>query len=101
MIDTPAVAPFCYADTTETPCAGAEYSRTFMRLACHYLEAKSIHPIDPSEVPSGNGAPIEPAISSDASSATRTDSEEVQSVGPERVSKAWFHVQLAADRGGS
>ena len=37
------------------PSAPADYSRTFMRLACHYLESKSIHPIDASEVPSGNG----------------------------------------------
>ena len=64
--------------------ASAEYSRTFMRLACHYLESKSIHPVDASELPAGSGADSEPATS-DASSATRTDSDEVQSVGPERV----------------
>jgi hypothetical protein len=55
-----------------------------MRLACHYLESKSIHPVDASELPSANGAALEPATL-DASSATRQDSEEVQSEGPERV----------------
>ena len=28
----------------------AEYARTFMRLACAYLEGKSVHPISPVEL---------------------------------------------------
>lgn len=65
---------------------GAEYSRTFMRIACHYLEGKDIHPVSPSEVQLG-AAPTD-ASASDASSTTGEDSEEVQSEGPERVSAA-------------
>ena len=47
----------------------AEYSRTFMRLACHYLESKSIHPVDASELPV-EGAAANGPVASDASSAT-------------------------------
>jgi hypothetical protein len=61
----------------------AEYSRTFMRIACHYLEGKDIHPITPSEL--RLGIATADASSSDASSTTQEHSEEVQSEGPDRV----------------
>lgn len=61
----------------------AEYSRTFMRIACHYLEGKDIHPVTPGEVSAGS-APLD-ASASDASSTTGEDSEEVRSVGSDRV----------------
>ncbi|BDA48584.1 Protein phosphatase PTC7 homolog [Coccomyxa sp. Obi] len=63
----------------------AEYSRTFMRIACHYLEGKDIHPVTPGEVSSGS-APLD-ASASDASSTTGEDSEEVRSVGSDRVAE--------------
>ncbi|KAK9917857.1 hypothetical protein WJX75_008970 [Coccomyxa subellipsoidea] len=61
----------------------AEYSRTFMRIACHYLEGKDIHPVTPGEVSAG-AAPLD-ASASDASSTTGEDSEEVRTVGSDQV----------------
>ncbi len=65
------------------PLSCAEYSRTFMRIACHYLEGKDIHPVTPGEVSAGS-APLD-ASASDASSTTGEDSEEVRTVGSDRV----------------
>lgn len=68
------------------PLNRAEYSRTFMRLACHYLESKSIHPVDAAELPSdGLATPGPDASGTSSSPATEADSEELQSLGPERV----------------
>lgn len=54
-----------------------------MRIACHYLEGKDIHPVTPGEVSAG-AAPLD-ASASDASSTTGEDSEEVRTVGSDQV----------------
>ena len=56
-----------------------------MRLACHYLESKSIHPVDAAELPTEGLATPGPDASGISSSATKEDSEELQILGPERV----------------
>jgi hypothetical protein len=57
-----------------------------MRLACHYLESKSIHPVDAAELPSeGLATPGPDASGASSPPATAADSEELQSLGPEQV----------------
>ncbi len=59
-----------------------------MRIACHYLEGKDIHPVTPGEVEAGS-APLD-ASASDASSTTGEDSEEVRTVGSDQVRTFYY-----------
>ena len=61
----------------------AEYSRTFMRIACHYFEGKTIHPVTPSEIKEDSSSLV--ATDSDASSSAGTDSDGMQAEDPQKV----------------
>ena len=68
----------------------AEYSRTFMRIACHYFEGKTIHPVTPSEIKEDSSSLV--ATDSDASSSIGTQSEGVQVEDPQKV---WLPTEAA------
>ena len=65
----------------------AEYSRTFMRIACHYFEGKTIHPVTPGEIKEDSSSLR--ATDSDASSSAGTESDGMQAEDPQKVPSHW------------
>lgn len=54
-----------------------------MRLACHYFEGKTIHPVTPSEIEEDSSSLV--ATESDASSSTDAESDGLQAEDPKKA----------------
>lgn len=64
-----------------------------MRIACHYFEGKTIHPVTPSEIKDDSSSLK--ATDSDASSSAGTESDGMQAENPQKVRLLLTVLQIA------